>query len=88
MPTIAWFYGIAICMYYDDHNPPHFHAFYGEYEAKVAIDTGEIMEGKLPHRAMRLVREWCLERKPALMNNWERARSGKQLERLSGLDAD
>jgi hypothetical protein len=29
MPTIAWFYGIAIQMYYNDHNPPHFHARYG-----------------------------------------------------------
>jgi len=26
MPTVAWFYGIAIAMYYNDHNPPHFHA--------------------------------------------------------------
>lgn len=25
MPTVAWFYGIAIAMYYNDHNPPHFH---------------------------------------------------------------
>ena len=88
MPTIAYFYGISICMYYDDHNPPHFHAFYGEHEAKVAIDTGEVMEGRLPRRAMRLVSEWALERKPDLMNNWERAHSGKQLERLTGLDAD
>lgn len=33
MPTISMFYGIVIRMYYDDHNPPHFHAFFGEYEA-------------------------------------------------------
>lgn len=88
MPTISWFYGIAICMYYEDHNPPHFHAFYGEHEAKVAIDTGEVMEGNLPRRAMRLVREWTLDRKPDLMNNWQRARSGRQMERIPGLDAD
>ena len=75
-------------MYYDDHNPPHFHAFYGEHEAKVEIDTGEIMEGKLPRRGTRLVREWSLERKPDPMTNWQRARFGKQLERLPGLDAD
>lgn len=33
MPTISMFYGIVIRMYYDDHNPPHFHAFYGDYKA-------------------------------------------------------
>ncbi len=88
MPTIAYFYGISICMYYDDHNPPHFHAFYGEHEAKVEIGTGQVMEGGLPRRAARLVSEWALERKLELMNNWDRARIGKQLEMLRGLDAD
>jgi hypothetical protein len=88
MPTIAYFYGIAICMYYDDHNPPHFHAVYGEHEAKVAIDTGQVMEGRLPRRAARLVSEWAQERKLDLMNNWDRARLGRQMERLRGLDAD
>ena len=88
MPTIAYFYGISIYMYYDDHNPPHFHALYGEHEAKIAIDTGQLMEGTLPRRAMRLVSEWALERKPELMNNWDHARSGRQLEKLRGLDAD
>ncbi len=88
MPTIAFFYGISIYMYYDDHNPPHFHALYGEHEAKIVIDTGQIIEGELPRRAMRLVNEWALERKPELMNNWDRARSGRQLEKLRGLDAD
>jgi hypothetical protein len=29
MPTIAYFYGIMIQMYYDNHEPPHFHARYG-----------------------------------------------------------
>ena len=88
MPTIAYFYGISVYMYYDDHNPPHFHAIYGEHEAKIAIDTGQVMEGELPRRAMRLVSEWALERKSELMNNWDLARSGRQLERLRGLDAD
>jgi hypothetical protein len=88
MPTIAWFYGIAIRMYYDDHSPPHFHASYGEHEAKIDIGSGQITEGELPRRASRLVSEWALERKPELMNNWNRARNGEQLEKLKGLDAD
>lgn len=39
MPTISVFFGILIRMYYDDHNPPHFHAYYGEHEAIIAIQT-------------------------------------------------
>ncbi len=30
MPEIARFYGIVIKMFFEDHNPPHFHAIYGE----------------------------------------------------------
>lgn len=30
MPEISLFYGIRVTMYYDDHNPPHFHAEYNE----------------------------------------------------------
>ena len=57
MPTIAWFYGIAIRMYVRDHPPPHFHAVYGEHEANVSIETGEVIEGALPRVAARLVRD-------------------------------
>ncbi|MCT8342979.1 MULTISPECIES: DUF4160 domain-containing protein [Photorhabdus] len=51
MPTISEFFGILIRMYYDDHNPPHFHAYYGEHEAIISIETLEVMEGSLPKRA-------------------------------------
>ncbi|KIZ37300.1 MULTISPECIES: DUF4160 domain-containing protein [Rhodopseudomonas] len=88
MPTIAWFYGIAIRMYVRDHPPPHFHAVYGEYEAFVAIDTGEVIEGALPRAAARLVKEWALARRDQLRDNWDRARAGQQPERIAGLDVD
>lgn len=88
MPTIAWFYGIAIRMYVKDHPPPHFHAIYGGHEAFVAIDTGEVIEGVLPKAAARLVREWTLEQQERLRENWRRAGAGEQPERIVGLDAD
>ena len=47
----ADFFGIVIAMYHRDHPPPHFHARYGEHEAKFSIETGEITEGSLPRRA-------------------------------------
>lgn len=57
MPRISAFYGIVITMYSNDHAPPHFHARYGEFEAKIAIGSGDLIAGQLPGRALRLVRE-------------------------------
>lgn len=37
MPEISLFYGIRITMDWNDHNPPHFHAQYGNNKA-VGID--------------------------------------------------
>ena len=88
MPTIAWFYGIAIRMYVRDHPPPHVHAIYGEIEANVSIETGEVIDGALPRRAARLVKEWTLARRPQLRENWRRARAGERPEKIAGLDAD
>lgn len=45
MPEICRFYGIIIRMYYDDHNPPHFHAQYGSDQATVAISTLAVIAG-------------------------------------------
>ncbi len=88
MPTIAWFYGIAIRMYVKDHAPPHFHAVYGAYEAYISIDTGEVIEGKMARTASRLIKDWTLTHKPLLLANWRRAQAGERLERIAGLDAD
>lgn len=88
MPTISWFYGIAIRMYVRDHPPPHFQAVYAEHEANVSIDTGEVIEGSLPKAAARLVKEWTLARQPQLRENWRLARAGEHPERIAGLDAD
>jgi hypothetical protein len=57
MPEISRFYGIIIRMFYNDHNPPHFHVIYQEDEALINIITLEILEGKLPKRAKTLVIE-------------------------------
>jgi hypothetical protein len=57
MPTISKFFGIAVRMYYDDHPPAHFHAYYGEHSAKIDIATLQIQAGWLPRRALALVLE-------------------------------
>lgn len=75
MPTLSIFFGIVIRMYYDDHPPPHFHATYGEHEAKLEIETLEIIEGKLPRRALGLVPDWAELHQQESRDNWMRGES-------------
>ena len=46
-------------MYFDDHNPPHFHAEYSDYEALIDVNTLAVFSGRLPPRALGLVTEWA-----------------------------
>ena len=73
MPEVSRFYGLVIKIFYDDHNPPHFHAEYGEYVVLVNINTLAIMSGRLPARAMGLVTEWASLHQQELRAAWERA---------------
>ncbi|MFT5721936.1 MAG: hypothetical protein ACI9W6_002254 [Motiliproteus sp.] len=86
MPTISEFFGIVIRIYYDDHNPPHFHAYYGEYEAIFSIQTMDMMEGQLPKRAKALVAEWALEHRQELSNDWELAAQHQPLNKIEPLE--
>jgi len=58
MPELSRFFGIIIRMFYSDHEPAHFHAIYGEYEALIEIETLLVFRGSLPRRALALVFEW------------------------------
>lgn len=71
MPIIARFYGIAIRMYYREHGVPHFHAHYGEFNGVFEIATLTMIEGSLPQRAERLVREWAATHQGELLAMWE-----------------
>jgi hypothetical protein len=79
-------YGIAIYIYYRDHNPPHFHAIYGESEAIIEISTGGILEGQLPRRAAKLVAEWCEIQRDALLADWALAQAQQPLLPIEPLD--
>lgn len=69
MPQISYFLGVIIRMYYRDHNPPHFHASYGEFEGLIDIERNELIGGSLPPRVLGLVTEWTEIHKLELMNN-------------------
>ena len=70
MPELCRFLGITIQMYFDDHNPPHFHAIYNEYESIFCLDPLEHKEGNLPPRLIGLVFEWAEQHKSELLDNW------------------
>lgn len=86
MPEISRFYGIIIRMFYNDHNPPHFHVIYQYNEALIDIKTLEILEGHLPKRARSLAIEWAIEHRDKLMTNWQKARSLEPLDKIEPLD--
>jgi len=85
MPIISRFYGILIAMYFNDHNPPHFHAKYSGYEA-IFDFAGNVLEGELPKRAMLFVREWILLHNGELEENWRRAQNGQPLNYIAPLE--
>ncbi len=70
MPELSRFLGIIIYKYFNEHNPPHFHAEYNEFKASILIKTLGLMEGKLPLKVMSLVVEWAQEHQEELMDNW------------------
>ena len=72
MPAISHFYGIRVEMFYDDHNPPHFHARYAGERASFTFD-GELMEGSLPRQACSLIREWAGLHPAELGEDWSLA---------------
>lgn len=86
MPTISQFFGITVRMYYEDHAPPHFHAYYGENAAVIDLATLGIRGGKLPRRARALVLEWAAEHRDELQANWDLAENHLPLNPIDPLE--
>ncbi len=85
MPEISRFFGIVIKMFFDDHNPPHFHAEYGESRAIVDIRSLSAFAGSLPPRVMGLVVEWAALHRQELLDDWQRARAQDALQKIDPL---
>jgi len=69
LPTIKDFKGYKIFMYFEDHNPPHFHVVGPDFKALVAIDDLRILEGSLPKKA-RAALDWAAKNKKELLARW------------------
>lgn len=85
MPEISRFLGIVIQMFAAEHNPPHFHAIYGDFRAAFSIDPLEMIEGDLPPRIQRYVVEWAAIHQKELMQNWDRLRDERSIKKIKPL---
>jgi Domain of unknown function (DUF4160) len=85
MPAISIFFGIVIRMFYNDHEPPHFHAEYqgqrGKFDSK-----GKMLVGSNQSKtALRLIKQWANQHEAEIRANWRRMKAGKPLETIEPL---
>ena len=85
MPVISEFFGIKIYMYWDEHNPPHFHAEYAEFKAVVLINESVVQKGALPIKHLKLVLAWGEIHKDELLKNWESAQKHGEISKIEPL---
>ena len=86
MPEISRFFGIIIRMFYDEHNPPHFHVEYSGCKAVFDL-FGNIVKGDLKSRtATKLVREWIDLHHEELEEDWDLSCKGLPLRNIAPLD--
>jgi len=86
VPEVSRFFGIVIGLFYREHGRPHFHAVYAEFEAVIDIETGEVISGELPKRALSLVSEWRSQHVTELRDDWELARRHQSLKKIPPLE--
>jgi hypothetical protein len=85
MPQNSYFSGVIIWMFYRDHNPPQFHAFYGDYQALIDIQKNEILSGTLPSHILGIVVEWAALHQLELLENREKAMRQEELLAIAPL---
>ena len=74
VPIVAIVDGVKIMFFFRDHDPPHFHAEYGEY----SIATLRIIQGDLPVGKRRRVLQWAEEHQEELSLAWADAQSDRK----------
>ena len=90
MPTISFFYGIIVKMFFNDndrHKMPHIHAEYQGEIASFSIETGEILAGTFPKSKIKLMDAWIEIHREELMADWTLAVAGQKIFKIKGLDA-
>jgi hypothetical protein len=86
MPEVSRFFGIVVAIYFNDHEPAHFHAKYAEHRARILIAAGEVIGGSLPRRVLSLVDEWRVLHVVELEQVWARIHAREPFERIEPLE--
>lgn len=73
-------------MFYNDHPPPHFHVEHGEFKAEMAIETLQVLAGRLPRHALGMTREWTASHRAELLDDWELCLQHKQPQSIQSLE--
>ncbi len=84
MPELCRLNGLVIVMLFNDtiqHNKPHIHAYYGEYEASVALD-GELLAGSLPRKQYKILVGWLLYHEEEVYKAWNLAVKGEHFDKI------
>lgn len=89
MPTIGQIGSLSVMIFRNDHDPPHFHVFGGEFSAKFAIADCELLssKGRIRRRDIRAVEEWGQKYRDELYLNWNLARAGQPAQKIGSDDA-
>ena len=86
MPEVSRFYGIVIRMFFREHGPPHFHAEYSGQQAVFGIEDLTVLRGRIPPRALGIVKEWALLHQAELRAAWDRARRQEAPGKIAPLE--
>ena len=86
MPIISVFFGIVVRMFYQEHEPAHFHAEYQGQQGKFDFTGRQLVGNVQSGTTLRLVAEWAVAHRPELERNWEMMKAGRPLERIEPLE--
>ena len=84
MPEICRFFGIIIFLYWKDHNPPHIHFTYGDYECSISV-LDRIVDGQAPAKVIAKVNEWINLHEAEILSLWEKAQKGEKIDKIEPL---
>ena len=87
MPELSTFECISVYMYSEPNSPhklPHIHAEYQGQQIVVALN-GNVLEGDLPSRKLRILLVWMEMRQTELQTNWELLAAGKKYQKIEPL---
>jgi hypothetical protein len=86
VPRISKFGGMTIVLYYNDHDPPHFHIV-GEHKTRINIMTGEYLQGDpvLPNTKLNDILEWLDKWRDDIMKAWNDCRDSIEPSKIPPL---